>query len=191
MFKILRKKYHNTEYQLAIIQTSIYSKNGESSQLIAIRSYRGEYPSIIPLIEKEVHEDFAGFDIVGITVKSSISNIGVPINDIDTKLFWDEQINCFEFDYQLSPHQLCLNRTFYGIMKSLHGKRRLESSLSLYTLKRTDPNVFQDRCKISLFNVGRQTALEVNNEVMNGARQYFHRLSKIEPEFIVYHTNID
>ncbi|CAF3587504.1 unnamed protein product, partial [Rotaria sp. Silwood2] len=106
MLKILRKKFYNTEYQLAIIQTNIYSKNGESSQLIAIRSYRGEYPSIIPVIEKEVHEDFAGFDIVGITVKSLVSNIGVPINDIDTKLFWNEQINCFEFHYQLSPNQL-------------------------------------------------------------------------------------
>ncbi|CAF1280640.1 unnamed protein product [Didymodactylos carnosus] len=97
----LKSKCQNTKYQIAFLRTSNNQKNDELQQVIVIRSYHGEYPSIIGPIQKEVNEDFTGLDIGGITIKSSASNEGVPKTDIEKELFWNETIHCFDFHYRV------------------------------------------------------------------------------------------
>ncbi|CAF1321665.1 unnamed protein product [Rotaria sordida] len=191
MLKELKNKCHNTKYQLAIIQADTNTKKDTFPQLIAIRSYHGEYPSIGGLIENEVNGDFAEFDIARMIIKSSVSNQGVPSSDIDKQLFWDEQTHCFELHYHLLPNQSHVELSFYRIIDSRKRRLALESSCSSYTMRRIDLNRSQRILKMSFFDIGRKTALEMNDEIMNTLKQYSYPSSKIEPEFVVYDTNID
>ncbi len=183
----LKNKCRNTKYQIACIQTIVSQKSADQlQQLIVIRSYYGEYPSIIEPIQKEVHQDFAGFDIAGITIKSLASNEGVPKTDIDKQLFWNESICCFEFHYHVLTSQAHGENLFRKIERRTNYRFGLYLS---YVIKRMDRKKFS-MLKMSLFHVGQKKAFELNDELINNLKSIFRVPSEMEQEFIVYDTNI-
>jgi hypothetical protein len=79
----------------------VHQMKNKLQQLITILSYHGQYLSILQQIQEEIHQNFQDFNIEGIQIKSLLSNEGLPRNDVDKQLFWNEKHFCFQFHYRI------------------------------------------------------------------------------------------
>ncbi len=142
---------------------------------------------IIQQIQEEIHQNFQDFNIEGIQIKSLLSNEGLPRNDIDKQLFWNEKHFCFQFHYRILLKQEFDQKLFQIIQK----KCKFNIHLSPFIIKRIDHKKYQYMTKMSLFDVGQEKALDMNNQYVEYLRRTLRLPSKIQCEFIVYDTNID
>ncbi|CAF3729597.1 unnamed protein product [Rotaria sp. Silwood1] len=187
----LKKTCQNTKYKIAFIQLCADQKKKNLQQLIAFSYYHGEYPSIIEQIERKVHEQFKDFNILRIQIKSLASNEGVPQTNIDKQLFWNEKSYYFEFHYRI-----ILKRELDGDFLKLLQKRCESNStyklyLSPYAFKQIDHKKFHYIIIMRLFDVGRDGAIQMNYNVVKYDKGILCLPSNVEPEFIVYDTNMD
>jgi len=90
-------------------------------QLIVSSQYNGEYPSIVKQIEDEAYRHFKNFNIIRIKIKSLASNEGVPKNDFDKELFWNDKTNYFEIRYKM-------------LFKKRSGKEIIRPSSSMWSV---------------------------------------------------------
>jgi hypothetical protein len=149
-------------------------------QLIVRSTYHGEYLSIIQQIQNDIHQHFQDFSIKNIQIKSSTSNQGIPINDIDKQLFWK---NTFQFNYKVS-----IDEQLFKIIKNKLKSNTKFNSFT-YFIKRINHQKFHYFIQMSLNNVGLDKALQMSNEFINYLKIIPRKSFKIEQQFIVYDKN--
>ncbi|CAF1465932.1 unnamed protein product [Adineta ricciae] len=182
----LKSKHNYSNYQFAILR--ILDKK-DFPHLTATRFYHGEYPSMIPSLEKEIREELADFSIESITITSSISNDGVPNSNMEMKLLWDEQICCFQLCYKVFSCNQRVKNSIKSIISKRKSSQSLQSCLSSYKMTRVDEDKFEYILKVSLSDFDRKTVLEIHDEVMKSSKLGIVASSNIEPELVVYRTN--
>jgi hypothetical protein len=184
----LKIKCENTKYEIPCLYLYVDQNKNKFEKLIVIASFDGQYPSIIQQIQEEVYQYFQDFIIEDIQIKSSIENEGLPINDIDKQLFWNEKIFSFQFHYQI----LIKKKLFPIIQYQLASISRFNSYLSAYIIKRIDNRTFHYIIQMSLSDVGRDKALMMSDEFFNFLKRNIRRsIMKIQREFTLYGKNID
>ena len=181
----IQMKCQTTKYRIVSRQLDP-DKNNIFKHLIVIGKYDGQYPSIIQQIQEDVHEHFQEFVIEDIRIKSSITNEGVPINDIDKRLFWNEKIFSFQFHYQIPMKQ----KLVPTIQRQLKSNSTFYPYLSFYIIKQIHHQTFDCVVQMSLSDVGRDTALQMHKQFNNFLRGLYRQV-KIQEEFCIYDTNID
>lgn len=182
----LKRRGLSREYRLVSFRPSIESNSHRCQHLVAIGSYRGEHPSIVDRIRKHACEDFAGFPIVRMTIKSLASNEGVPSSDIDKRLYWEEPFHCFELHYHISFEHSSLENVARRLMKTFRMRPPLESSVSINSSKGVAEEKPQCWLKVSLFNVGRNAVSTVHERLLQIWSRRLCTPLAVEPEFIVY-----
>ncbi|CAF1114056.1 unnamed protein product [Rotaria sordida] len=187
----LKKTCEKTKYKIAFIQLRADKKKNNLQQLIAFSYYHDEYPSIVQAIEKEIHEQFKDFNILRIQKKSLASNEGIPQTDIDKELFWNEKTYYFEFHYRIVLKHELDEKFLKFLQKRCESNSRYKLYLSPYALKQIDHKKFHYIITMRLFDVGRNGAFQMNDQVIKYYKGILFLPSKIEPEFIVYDTNMD
>ena len=179
----LKIKCENTKYKILFIHLDIDQK---IKQLVVQSSYHGEYPSIIQRIQEEVHRHFQDFSIENIQIRSSLSNQGIPINDIDKQLLWYEKTFSFQFNYQFS----LIDKLFHIIQKKLKSDPKFNSSIHL--IQQINQQHLDYCIQISFTDVGKDKALKMSEAFINTYLRTIPRQSmKIQKGFLVYHTNHD
>ncbi|CAF4469055.1 unnamed protein product [Rotaria sp. Silwood2] len=187
----LKKTCQNTKYKIAFIQLCADQKKNNLQQLIAFSYYHGEYPSIIEHFERKIHEQFKDFNILRIQIKSLGSNEGVPQTNIDKQLFWNEKTCYFEFHYRIVLKKELDGNFLKFLQKRCESHSTYKLYLSPYAFKQIDHKKFHYIIAMRLFDVGRNEAFQMNNQVVKYCKRIPFLPSKVEPEFIVYDTNID
>jgi len=149
-------------------------------QLMIHLTYHGEYPLIIQQIQNDIHTNFQDFLIKNVQIKSSISNQGIPMNDIDKQLFWK---NTFQFNYKLSRNQELLST-----IKTKLKANTLFNSFT-YCIKRIDRQKFDYFIQMSLNNVGLENALKMSDAFLSCLKRISRNSVKIQQQFILYDNN--
>jgi len=153
-------------------------------QLIVSSQYNGEYPSIVKQIEDEAYRHFKNFNIIRIKIKSLVSNDGVPKNDFNKELFWNDKTNYFEIRYKM-------------LLKKDQEKKlsdlQVVCGLCIYDNWFLSHKVFMKKPKkdlqymitMRLFNVGRTNAFTKSNKTMKCLTELHWTPLKMINEFIV------
>ncbi len=186
----LKKVCTNTKYKIVFVQWMKYEKGKENCrELMVLSHYKGEYPSIVKEIEDEAYKHFQDFEIIGMKIKSSISNEGVPQSDLEKQLFWNDITNYFELRYNVSLEVDGRGERFQKIVNTCRSDYGFNSdSLDLLRiqLKQIDKKNLDYINVIRLFNVGRGKASIIHDEIVASAQRNHLPLSTIEPAFAVY-----
>jgi hypothetical protein len=154
-----------------------YQVNNDTSEVTITSTYHGEYPLIVKQIEEEIYQHFPDFNIRRIKIESLVSNEGIPHTFIDKKLFWN-RTNYFKFCYTAQSEKDRKGEKFQKLINIYQSKYKLNADLSrndsIYTL--------------SLFNVGREKAFQIDNEILEYSIKNNFPLSNIKQTFIIYDT---
>ncbi|CAF3284230.1 unnamed protein product [Rotaria sp. Silwood2] len=187
----LKKTCENTKYKIIFIDLDTNEQNGKHQQLMTSSYYCGEYPSIVKKIEEEVYQHFQNFNIIRIKIESLASNEGVPETDIDRKLFWDKKTNYFEFHYKVLVNNDPKEQKLEKLRNICQSNRRLHLHVSQNAFKQLDEKNSHDMVTIRLFDVGRESAFQNNDEVIQYLTKNNFPPLKVVREFIVYDTHIE
>ncbi len=186
----LKKVCRNTKYEIVFIQWIKYEEEKENCrELMVLSHYNGEYPSIVKQIEDEAYKHFKDFKIIGMKIKSSISNEGVPQSDLEKQFFWNDITNYFELRYNVPLEVDARGERFQKIVNTCRSDYGFNSdSLDLLRiqLKQIDKKNFDYINVIRLFNVGRGKAFIIHDEIVVSAQRNHLPLSTITPAFAVY-----
>jgi len=177
----------NTKYKIEFIQFD----DNKPQQLIILSHYDGEYPSIVKQIEEEVYQYFRDFNIIRIKIQSLISNEGIPETDTEKKLFWT-QTNYFEFHYKIPLEKDRQGEKFKKLLNICRSKYRFNLDnldLSRIQFKQIDEKNFHYINIIRLFNLGREKAFSINDEIVEYVTRDNLPLSTIKHAFIVYDSH--
>lgn len=152
----------------------------------------GEYPSIVKQIEEEAYQHFKDFNIVRIKIESLASNTGVPISDSDKDLLWDEKSNYFEFHYKVLVKNGG-NKTKLEELQKIckSASRPHDLHLSHNAFQQTDEKDFLYMITMRLFDVGRESAFESSEDVVQYLTNNKFPPLKVVREFIVHDSYIE
>ncbi|CAF4322218.1 unnamed protein product, partial [Adineta steineri] len=181
------------KYKLILIHSGIDQDKNKSEQLIVSSQYHGEYPLIIRQIEQEIYHDFQDFHIVRLQIESLISNEGVPEGFTEKKLFWNRS-NYFAFYYLIPSEKDGKGENFKKIVNIYRSKHRFNSDnidLLHNEFKQINDENLHYISIMRLFNVGREKALVINDEIIENSNRNNLPLTLMKSSFIVYEKNID
>ncbi|CAF1560049.1 unnamed protein product [Adineta steineri] len=188
----LEKLCNNTKYKFILIHSGIDQDKNKSEQLIVSSQYHGEYPLIIRQIEQEIYHDFKDFNIVRLQIESLVSNEGVPEGFTEKKLFWNRS-NYFAFYYLIPLEKDGKGENLKKIVNTYRSKHRFNSDnidLLHNEFKQTIDNNLHYISIMRLFNVGREKALVINDEIIENSNRNNLPLTLMKSAFIVYEKNI-
>ncbi|CAF4307128.1 unnamed protein product, partial [Adineta steineri] len=188
----LEKLCNNTKYKLILIHAGIDQDKNKSEQLIVSCQYHGEYPLIIRQIEQEIYHDFQDFNIVRLQIESLVSNEGVPEGFTERKLFWNRS-NYFIFYYLIPLEKDGKGENLKKIVNTYRSKHRFNSDnidLLHNEFKQINNENLHYISIMRLFNVGREKALVINDEIIENSNRNNLPLTLMKSSFIVYEKNI-
>lgn len=186
----LRKTCENTEFKLIFIHLNADYGKAVENQLMTSSYHTGEYPSIVEEIEEKVYKTFSAFNIIRIKVEALASNEGVPMLDIEKKLFWDEETNYFEFHYKILLKRHNRVDPIRNLRQICERFRPARLHLSRNAFQKIDDETFHYLITLRLFDVGRQSAFSFNEDVISYLKQSKYPPLKVVREFIVHDTHI-
>jgi hypothetical protein len=151
----------------------------------------GEYPSIVKEIEEEAFKHFQDFNIIRIKIEALASDEGVPETDAEKKLFWNNTTNYFEFHYKV----LLENDPEGNHLKKLQGVCAKSDPHALHlsrnAFKQIGEKSFHYLITMRLFDVGRDNAFEINDEIVEFLTENNFPPLKVVREYVVYDTYIE
>ncbi|CAF4407096.1 unnamed protein product [Rotaria sp. Silwood2] len=191
IMKKLQKQCENTKYKILVIDFEAKEENDKVQQLMISSYYCGEYPSIVKQIEEEVYQQFQNFNIIRIKIASLTSNESIPVTDIDKKLFWNKETNYFEFHYKVLVREDVEEQNLTKLRNICQSNNPFHLHVSYNTLKQPNEKKFHYMVTMRLFDVGRESAFQNNDEVIQYLTKNNFPPLKVVREFIVYDTHIE
>jgi hypothetical protein len=186
----LKKTCENTKYKIIFINLNTVRKNDKLQQLMTSSYHCGEYPSIVKQIEEEAYKHFKDFNIVRIKIESLASNEGVPEKDIEKRLFWDDETTYFEFHYKILVNG-CNENKLKELKDVCQRSYTHHLHLSHNAFQKIDEKDFLYMVTMRLFDVGRNNAFTINDQIVKYLTDKKFPPLKVVREFVVHDSHIE
>jgi hypothetical protein len=187
----LKKTCENTKYKIIFINLNTRQQDDKLQQLMTSSYHCGEYPSIVEQIKEEAYKHFKDFNIVRIKIESLASNEGVPLTDIDKRIFWDDESNYFEFHYKILVKNGGKKDNLQELQDICQRYYQNKLHLSHNAFQQVDEKNFHYMITMRLFNNGRDSAFETNESIVQYLTANKFPPLKVVREFIVHDSHIE